>query len=126
MKSLFGIIGLVAILLACSVDQIKAQTPTYGAQTLWSTNGATLVPAAAATTLNAVIDCRKQNTFALQVTAYGATGVAAGYFWMSPSVDGISYDSSQGKTVGITPTTSGATVVTNINSYGAGYWKITY
>jgi hypothetical protein len=126
-------VALATILVALLPMQSQAQIPTYGSPTLFSTNGygGTPVPAAVATTLNAVVDCRKQASFTLQITAYGDTGVGAGNLVMVGSVDGATYSASTGagaavKTVGFTPTVTGLTVVTNINSYGCGYWKALY
>jgi hypothetical protein len=124
------VIGLALMALAVVTVSTQAQQPTYAAQSLWSTNGATSVPAAAATTLNAVIDCRKQATFTLAITAQCDTSGGAISLYLTPSLDGITYGSALAgsgfKTVGFTPTTAGLTMITNINSLGAGYWKVTY
>jgi hypothetical protein len=124
------VIGLALMALAAVTVSTQAQVPTYAAQTLWSTNGTTAVTAAAATTLNAVIDCRKQATFTLAITAQCDTSGGAISLMLLPSLDGITYGSqvagSGFKTVGFTPTTAGVTMITNINTLGVGYWKATY
>ena len=124
MKKVFSIIIGLTVLVAASV---QAQTPTYSAQTLSST---ATIASATATNIAAVIDCRKQNTVAVQITAYGDTGVAANNAVFLYSVDGVTYSpgtgAGQSKTVAFTPTTAGATVFTNLQTYGAGYLKLAY
>jgi hypothetical protein len=124
------VIGLALMALAAVTVSTQAQVPTYQAQTLWSISGAGAVPAAAATNMNAVIDCRKQATFTLAITAQCDTGGGAISLMLLPTLDGITYGSqvagSGFKTVGFTPTTAGVTMITNINTLGCGYWKVTY
>lgn len=126
MKKLLALIGLAAVAVSMNA---KAQVPTYGPQTLWSTNGAG-IPSATAVAGNAVIDCRKQNTFMLQVNAQCDTGGGAMSLTLIPSVDGVTYSTATvpngAKTVGFTPTTAGVTLCTNLNTYGAGFWKLAY
>jgi len=120
MKHIIAIIALAAIVLPAS-----AQVPTYGSQSLWSTNGSTAIPSAVAKTVGAVIDCRKQNSVALQISAQGDTSVAAGFLAYSRSVDGSSYSSAK-DSVSVTPTTAGVVVITNIPTYGVGFIKVDY
>lgn len=127
MKKLLAFIGLAAI--AASITA-SAQSPSYGAQTLWTTNGAG-IPAATAVAGNAVIDCRKQATVAVQITAQSDTSGAAVGFCFVPSVDGSSYGSttvagSPFKLVSFTPGQAATTIVTNIDTSGAGYMKLLY
>jgi hypothetical protein len=127
MKRLLTLIALAALFLGAVSTQ--AQVPTYGSQTLWTTNGAG-IPAATAVAGNVVIDCRKQNTFALQITAQSDTGGGAISLTLTPSVDGVTFANATtpygAKTVGFTPAVTATTLFTNINTYGAGYYKLSY
>jgi hypothetical protein len=131
MKTFLAIIGLAALVLTSNT---QAQTPVYSAQTLWSTNGAVGagIPAATAPVINAVIDCRRQASITLAITAQADTGVAAGNAVFVYSIDGTSYSPSTGtqtmvKTVAVTPLVASAvTVVTNLNTFGCGYMKFLY
>ena len=130
MKRVLAVIGLVSLVVMLAAS-VQAQVPTYGVVTAWTTNGATAIPVEAATAMNAVIDCRKQASVTLQITAQGDTSVGACTLYLVPSIDGVTYAASTGastcaKTIGFTPLTASAlTLVTNINTYGAGYWKVT-
>jgi len=129
MKRTFTIIGL-AVFLVAGMNIANAQSPSYGAQTLWTTNGAG-IPAATAVAGNAVIDCRKQAKVAVQITAQSDTSGAAIGLCFVPSLDGSTYGSS---TVGasayhfvsFTPAQTATTVVTNLDTFGAGYMKLLY
>jgi hypothetical protein len=135
MNKFLALIGLAALALAFTVD-LQAQVPTYAAQTLWSTNGAVGagIPSATAPAINAVMDVRKQKDVTLQIFTQGDTSVGTGSLVFTYSVDGISYSASAGtagtvsmvKTVLCTPTTAGATLVTNLNTFGCGYMKFLY
>jgi hypothetical protein len=117
-----AIIGFLAILFAGVTAQ--AQVPTYGAQTLWTTNGAG-IPSATAVSTSSVMDVRKQASVAVQVTAQSDTSGAAIGLLLLPSVDGISYPTT-GYYFTFTPGQTSTTVVTNFNTYGAGYMKLSY
>lgn len=122
MKKLIGIIGLTAV-LALSVS---AQTPLYSPQTLTST---ATIASATATNIAAVMDVRKMKNVAVQITAYGDTGVAGNVAVFTYSVDGSTYSTANGgfnKTVAFTPTTTGRTIITNLDTWGCGYMKLAY
>lgn len=127
-KNLILTVAATAVILAGAIG-VQAQVPTYAPQTLWSTNGAG-IPAATAVALNSVIDARKQSSVALQITAYGDTGVAAGKLLLSYSVDGISFSPTiipgQFSSIAVTPTTTGRTMFTNVPTWGCGYIRGEY
>jgi hypothetical protein len=127
MKKLLAIIGLAAIVLTSFT--VQAQVPTYGAQTLWTTNGAG-IPAETAVAGNAVMDVRKQAKVAIQVTAQSDTSGGAVGFMLVPSVDGISYAGATiakgGQYFSFTPAVTATTICTNLDTYGCGYWKLSY
>lgn len=128
MKKLLSFIGLVA--LVASINTATAQSPSYCAQTLWTTNGAG-IPAETAVLGNSIIDCRKQAKVAVAITAQSDTDGAGLGLCFVPSLDGTTYGTttkgeSSHKLVTFTPGQTATTVITNLDTYGAGYLKLLY
>jgi hypothetical protein len=127
MNKLLALIGLAALVSITA----QAQSPTYASQTLWTTNGAG-IPAATAVAGNAVMDVRYQEKVGVQITAQSDTSGAGVGFMFVPSVDGSTYASAGVKTesawklVTFTPAQTATTIFTNLDTYGAGFMKLSY
>lgn len=119
MKKLFlTLISALGVSIAA-----HAQAPIYQSQTL----GTFICAGSAATNIGYVIDCRKQDSVALQVQQRLSTsGTDAQTLVVSRSVDGVNFGTAL-QSITITPVASTtSTVVTNIPTHGAGYIKIHY
>ena len=127
-----GAIALAMLTLCAFIPELRAQTPTFAAQTLINTNIAagTLV----VFTNPPLIDCGKQGNVAIQdIVNWGTGGGGAATnetFFLAPTITaGGTYDSNNLKSVIIpsTVTAAGGTnvIVTNITTAGIkGYYLI--
>jgi len=134
MKNILSLLGILA-LGAAMITSAHAQSPVYAAQILAGTNGVSrfTVTASTATNMGILIDCRKQNTVAVQIvstnTAAGSGAGAASYlFRYARSVDGITYDNNL-EYAACPASPNGVSTFawsTNLQSQGAGYIYIPY
>ncbi len=126
MKTLFKLGMLVTALIALFTAEVQAQySQVYGAQplTLW-TNKVTASAAVAFT--NTVIDCHAQRNVSLQIThAVDSTGATITYAFQT-SVDGTSWSTARAAIALADPGVTGTTVVTNIDTLGYGYLRLSY
>ncbi len=114
---------LLAALLALAIP-VKAQTPIYAPN-----NSATFtVTHGTGTNVGIVIDCRKQAGVGLQIEMAAATATTQSVnLVVLRSVDGVTYETGAGQTIGLSSVAVTKTVVfTNLPSWGAGYAKIIY
>lgn len=120
---------LTIALMAGFVLATQAQTPTYGAVTLYTTNGATAHVGGTAYVTDKVIDCRKVKYVPLQITIYPkTTATDVETFYFTPSVDGSTFG-AEGVAFIATPSgTAGtaSTLCTNLNTMGFPYYKLSY
>ena len=129
MKTLSKIIGIAA-LLAMVCFSAKAQVPTYGAgssgfqQAFIILPGVSNFPAASIP----VIDCRKQQTVALDWTYVGPGGISNSVAVLAPSTTGLAGSFDTNKTIGVVIFTgqNGTHSITNITTGGYGYLGIMY
>lgn len=124
MKKILTLIGVAAIWLA--TVQTWAQG-IYSAQSLIASNSATCA-ATAGTNIGVVIDCRKQAKVALQLELMAdASGAYTFTIPVQYSLDGTTFAGMASSSIAISFNgVTKQTVVTNIDSQGAGYLKIPY
>lgn len=116
MKKFLVIIGLAVAVLSASAQ-------SYDSETLLT---AVAQPASTATNRNVIVDCAKQSSFALQVECMNdAAGAAPMTFAFQRSVDRVIWSNIETIALPFNGVTK-QTTVTNIPTYGAGYWKIAY
>lgn len=125
MKKLCTLLAIAA--LWCGFNRASAQTPVYAAQTLglytnWCTASAAMLMT------NIVIDCRKQNNVALQVSMYGdRAGTGAVKLYYLHSADGVTYETSlQSINLSALAGNTQVVTVTNLPSYGLGFIQLSY
>lgn len=114
------IASIVPFLAALST---YAAEPVYGDQSL---SLPAVVPAGVTTNLASppVMDVRKQNNVAVQITISGAGAVTNSYALVG-SVDGTTYETATRWTLSVVSTDGTATTVsTNLTALGLGYIKI--
>jgi len=111
--------------LALSALPVKAQSPIYAPN-----NSATFtVTHGTGTNVGIVIDCRKQASVGVQIEMQASTATTqAVNLVVVRSVDGVTYESGAGQTIGLAAVTSTTktTAFTNFPSWGCGYAKILY
>jgi hypothetical protein len=123
-KTLFKLYGFALLLISFALPAIS-QAPVDGMQTLSS--GFTCATGAT-TNLNWVIDVSRQAYVGLQlkVTYNTATTTNTATFTVQRSVDGVTYDTTQGTPVVLTANgTTQVVTLTNLPSCGARYMKVT-
>jgi hypothetical protein len=124
MKKLCFLLGLVALL---AFAKAQAQVPTYAYQNLsFFTNWVTA--SAANLFTNVSIDCRKQASVTLRLTTANNVTSANGFkLYYSRSLGDGSWETAL-SVVGLVPPTGASTPVllTNLNTYGAGFIRLEY
>lgn len=134
MKKSLCLLGILA-LGAAMITSAQAQAPVYAPQTLAGSNSVTrfTIAASTATNMGILVDCRKQNTVAIQVVSTNtAAGVGAGAgsiaFRYTRSVDGLTFNNAL-EFADCPASPNGVSTFswsTNLQSQGAGYIYIPY
>ena len=119
-----AILGASLALLTCTIP-VQSQERIYAPQplTLW-TNW--VLASTNRLYTNTVIDCNGQRNVALQITTkVDAAGGVVTYAFQ-PSVDGITFADARLPIQVADPGVAGTTVVTNIDTLGYGYLRLSY
>lgn len=119
-KLILALIGVVSVATVTNAQ-------TYGANTVISSGSATCA-ATAGTNVAATVDCRKQSKIALQVELMAdANGAYTFTVPIQYSVDGSTWANMASSAIAISFNgVTKQTVVTNVDTQGAGFLKIPY
>lgn len=128
-KIAFAVLGLVVIGLAVYAQNAGTGAgttgPRYSPQAMTASSALFPIAGSTASNINLTIDCRFQKTVALQVTSKSDDTAGAVAVCYQRSVDGTSYEGASWAALG-TATVTGTTLITNLDTLGCGYIKLTY